>query len=425
MSKYTSLEFFLGVLLLVGTVSLIYPYGFPLFTIVAILYFFVFFINKKVKIKFNFGFGILYIMITLYFLGILISANKLYPYNIADIQSIVVLIILFMLMGNANYITLKKVTTIYLNFCSIIIPILAIYSLYKYALLLNGVKISKFLIEGRNYPWGTSLMPDYNMFALGMLIGLLATISKLSESESVYKQVFYLFATVLIVLAVIFSGSRRGWILLAISSVYLIYILLRKIFRSSLKSKITFILTLTLSVVIGIVILSKSSLEITNQYELEKLQYRYSTLENLGESLSSRTSMWDYTLEIIRDYSVLNYIIGDGFNYIEQYGKKFNNPNGYTYPHNILISTFHYSGGVGVILLLVLLVKPYILYINNKSLIPSNLILMYTLCLLFLLVSGNSFFSINILWLTVTIIIVGIQRREIDKNEESYIHCSK
>src|SRR5699024_2428906 len=120
---------------------------------------------------------------------------------------------------------------------------------------------------------------------------------------------------------------------------------------------------------------------------------------------SSRTMMWNYSLDIIKDYKYHNYLIGDGFNYNSQYAKEFNNISGFTYPHNILISTFHYSGIIGVIIWLVIMSYPIIVYFKNQEKNSRTILYVYSLCLLFLLVSGNSFFSTNIMWLTITIII--------------------
>src|SRR5699024_5898215 len=183
---------------------------------------------------------------------------------------------------------------------------------------------------------------------------------------------------------------------------------LEKITKGSFRSKVTFIITLLLIIIMGAQLIYKGDLQITNKYEIDKLQYRFSTLEDFGGGLSSRTIMWDYTWEIIRNYSTVNYIVGDGFNYNAQYGEKFNNKSGFTYPHNIAISTFHYSGIIGLTLLIIILIAPIFILIKTKKEI--ELLIVYLMCIAFLTISGNSFFSINIMWLLAFIILNGTTR---------------
>src|SRR5699024_10167118 len=111
-----------------------------------------FFIQKKIVIKLNFGFLILYSMIFLYLLGLLLTKDGINPYNRNDLQSILLLLSLLLLTGNLKKESLNKISSYFVIITSIIVPILAIFSLYKYILLLQGVQIERFLIDGRAYP---------------------------------------------------------------------------------------------------------------------------------------------------------------------------------------------------------------------------------------------------------------------------------
>jgi hypothetical protein len=82
---------------------------------------------------------------------------------------------------------------------------------------------------------------------------------------------------------------------------------------------------------------------------------------------ADRTERWRYAKYLWdKEYRWYNKIFGHGFDYLNWYGNKFNNGNP-DWPHNPFISVFLYSGIIGFLFYLWLLVKAVIIYYKHKE----------------------------------------------------------
>lgn len=119
----------------------------------------------------------------------------------------------------------------------------------------------------------------------------------------------------------------------------------------------------------------------------------------------NRTERWQYSFELFKDYPLKKKIIGDGFDYIYLFDKKFVHHNlsieeikekGYfDYPHNPIISAFLYSGIIGGLFNIYFVLLTIWYYWRSRKTLGLFLIL-YGITLFFVFFSGNTFFSVPI-----------------------------
>jgi hypothetical protein len=110
-----------------------------------------------------------------------------------------------------------------------------------------------------------------------------------------------------------------------------------------------------------------------------------------------RTERWSYAYMLwIRDYSIFDKTRGKGFEYLKQFGKEFYpNECRLDYPHNPVISSLLYSGIVGCLYYICILILSIFYYWQWRK-DYSILFVLYLVVLFFMMVSGNSHFSVPI-----------------------------
>ncbi|WP_330949250.1 O-antigen ligase family protein [Virgibacillus sp. MG-45] len=415
---------FLVLIHVIALVGLIFPYGFPLYSISILAFWGYSLLNKSVSIKNNVFMIIMYLSITTYIVGVFNSEGVLYNTVINDLIGIFSLLLMVLSTGKFTIQEYTETVKRFLIIYAHVSLFFALISLFKYYSLLNNKHIQYFEVEGRPYPWGTALMPDYNMFALAMLVGLVATSYLIKKSEQTIMQVYGVVSSLIISLAILFSGSRRGWIVLLFLVFLLMYRFLQRLKNNTSRKNKKLILTLVL-ICISFIIIFKTqfNLSITNSYEFEKLRYRFSTLEDISSSLSSRTSRLEDGILLMKDFNIVEFIFGEGFSYLSFYGEKYIGPGYEEYPHNPLLSAFLYSGIIGLLVMITLLVIP--IFRSLLSRLSIDYMIIYLIVLFFLIQSANSIFSTNIFWLILLIYcLIPVYERRVVRLE-SDINSSK
>lgn len=131
-----------------------------------------------------------------------------------SINFIIIVLIGILFISNINYISELK----FFYLCAIKITIyfsgaLSIIGLAKFILELKGIEIP-FLFVNNIYPFGSSLIPDYNFYSLVSLFGIIALIyNNIVERFKIYGLLQYFFILTLS-LSVFLSASRRANIIL-------------------------------------------------------------------------------------------------------------------------------------------------------------------------------------------------------------------
>lgn len=408
-----------AILLAISMLSLSYPYGFPLFSILALFFIIIKFINRNIHFKLNIGFIIFLACVLFYILGIFLSGGIIYSFNISDLTNVATFFIFWILLSNLNRenypVLLKNFAkmTVFLSF------IVSIISLYKFLMLLNGVYLQSFY-AGADYPNGTSLVRDYNMFSLGISSGLIMSVFLVSKSKKTSHSVYYLLAFSTIFISLIFAGSRRGWVIALIILAFLLFMglkfLLTHRFESNVISFFKFgFLTL---VVFGFVFLTATlfnfDTSIQDSIHFEQIKYRFETLQlnQAQDSFDSRTKRWDYAEQMFKEYNIIQMFIGSGFSYLTEFGDIFTYNAEESYPHSPFHSALLYSGLLGVFSLVLLVVWTILIAIRHYSLTNIYFPFLFFVTCLFIFISGNSIFSISAFMLIV-LVFFSIPNKEI------------
>ncbi len=414
--KLVTGEFAIALLLSISFVGLAIPYGFPLFSLLLLFFVISLYIQGKFCIRLNIEFIIIYLCILFYFIGIVYSDGIIYKHNKVEITNIISFSALLPIMMSFKKSNWSKFINFYNKAMALLMLGVSILSIYKFYLLLNGIKLNFLLayIGDGMYPWGTSLVSDYNMFSYAMFAGIFASTYCLSMSRSIISQIFYFAGSSIMITAIIWSGSRRGWIVLALLSIILIcYIsaicFIKLIYNQHISSrKVIKIILAVLS--IGILIISllreliSSRINSIPSGEFANLVDRFSTIygENasLVKSFSDRTILWEYAKKLIGEYSLIEFLLGKGFDYLTLYGEYITNNFPVvvieSYPHNPIISAIHYSGLIGAVFVTLIIILPIIkMYEQKRLLQKSGLLSLYAVSLLFLIPTLNTIFSIK------------------------------
>lgn len=397
-------EIFFSLIMLLLIVGLVFPYGLPVFTPLVLLFFVIALMNNKVKLRLNIGITLLLLSVFAYIWGLFLNNGVIYNQNSSDLINVFILTLLLLSLSNlsnSEYQVIKFKAFLLISVATILVSLL---SLYKFYLLLNGTRLD-FLFNQDYYPAGTSLMSDYNMFSLGMLIGLISLTFLILNTKKLAVGYILLLSFIPVSLSVIFSSSRRGMLVLIILLCFLSILLLRKaLILKYFRNKIFFLFIVVISLFLILFLDSKINIQISNSIFLENVLNRSLGVYDFVDSLSSRTVRWDSSLEIFGEYSILQVLFGNGFEYLYLLGNIFK-PGYEEYPHNLILSTLLYSGVFGLIILVLLLLSVIIMGIINFKHIGIEVILIFIVCLTFMSVSGNSLFSSKLLGVIILMIL--------------------
>lgn len=393
-----------------------FPYGFPLFTPAVLLYVAIFFIKfQKIRIDKNLLIFIILLLFYVFPLGIF---GTVYPHNIKDITNAISVLIFFIVLQNV----LRNETqfnqyTIYLQRVIFVAAFMvALIGLYKFFLLLQGTKLTIFYLTDGRYPPGTSLVGDYNIFGLCLIIGLLSGyfISKRKISLTFYILVNLMALT--IIFALLLTGSRRAWI--ALSGLFFIFmthrlsILVKNIFyflgtfriNSKQSIKILALGATFFSIIFVITDVFPEGFSIKHGYHLVRMKSRLLTIKNVFEIQSQsdpRSKRYNYAFQMINEHSFLQLLIGNGSNYLPKFGQYFEG-TGYGYPHNPILSAILQSGLIGAMVVFGYICYSFFLYITCLKFEETKYFFLQAIVTSFYyFISGNSIFSSKIYILLV------------------------
>jgi hypothetical protein len=276
--------------------------------------------------------------------------------------------------------------------------LIAALGAYKFVQFLHGKQLG-FVADAASgrYPWGTSLVSDYNMFSLTMLTGLLSCCVLGTCAKGPLQRAWYAVAFIFIFLIGFLAGSRRFWVIAPIAIVAYFVVAnvnLRKLRPWRMIGYMVVIVATVAGALSGF-LRGKVDVEqlLTTGWNL---QARLMTLINpdSGFGFSSRISRWNLAFDLLNGPTV---IIGRGFDYLQLYGCRFAGCQAVDYPHNLLLSSLLYGGVVGfaavALLTLCLLNLAFrVVAARSSVLIFGVMLLAY---LPFVFVSSNSVFSVK------------------------------
>jgi hypothetical protein len=388
-----------------------FPYGFPLFTpSVFIFLSLCVVLNKNIFVDKFILFYLLLIVIYILSLGIF---GELYTENIKDLVNGIMVLIFFILFQSIirSRIQFNQYTKYIQNFIFLSSFIIASIGLVKFYFLLQGTEISLFHSGNRKYPWGTALVNDYNMFGLSLISGLVSGYYIIKRNMSLGYYVAANLMALSIFLASVFCASKLTWfvlivLILVLAGAFLkrfienIFLLLCtfRLKRSKFIKKLTLGITIS-GIIIGIATLLPKDISIKHTHQLNRIQYRFLTIKSISEinvQPGSRYNRYNYAFQLINEYSILNLIFGNGSNYLQRFGQRFNG-SGYDYPHNLILTAILQSGLIGALIVIGYICYCLFLYLKHLKYRETRFYFLIMLISSFYwFLSGNSIFSSKI-----------------------------
>ena len=387
------------------------PYGFPLFTPCVIFFFTAYLLRfKNISLDKQF---ILFIGLILSYvlpLGILGTFNSNNIYELINAASVFSFFIILTTILKSNR-QFERFTHYFQSFSFLFSFLLAFAGNYKFYLLMQGDKIPILYRSDGTYPWGTSLVSDYNSFSLCLLIGLISGYYIIKRKNGIVFSIFCSLMFLTIFFSLLLSASRRAWIsLFLLGCAFAVFTVKDHIknfsftfphFQFNRKKIISaFLLGLFIfSLSIIAVKAFPSRLQFAHPTHLTSIKNRFMNISDFFEIQPrqfSRLKLYNYAFELIDEYSILHLIIGKGSIYQYLFEQRFNK-HGYSYPHNLILSAMLQSGIIGATIIVGYLCYCFYIYIFHLNYHDTSFYLIIAILSgFYYLISGNSIFSSKI-----------------------------
>jgi len=256
--------------------------------------------------------------------------------------------------------------------------------------LLNFVSVA----SSGPYPWGTSLVSDYNFYALTILVAILAGLFLCKDRRPAGQVLLTVVITGLIVVGFL-AGSRRFWVVAPV------FILLQgtwSIARDGFRTYFPVVGTLLVLAVAGpLFVLARSNEGLVDLLTSGwNLQYRLSTLLDSGSGfgMGARFELWYVASDRLTGAVPW---VGSGFDYMRWFSCEFGDCSGDGYPHMPVLSAYLYGGVVAGAAVITLYVYTTIagLRLMSHGTAVAWLIFPLMAALFFAAISANGPFSIR------------------------------
>jgi hypothetical protein len=417
MNRQNHLPWSLAALFCLAVYSDAYPYGVPLFFPLAVFLFIWFgLVHKRLRIPFDLG-SVLLIGTVIFYCAGMLKTGTAYNENKRDLQNAAGLIVLIPVLCSQSAREFRSFRNNVQAMNSFVCALIALFGLYKFELLTAGVMLGPLWVEGRPYPWGTSLVMDYNFFAFAMLVGAISSLFSFWRSSTIRGRVYYQITFLLAAISMAFSGSRRGWVTEGILFAALGCFLLWRttLFLLNVQRSIRAFNVQHLRAAAAILIVLCVTVAMISKYghlagernrgiegQVESMQERFLTLADPAEAFNERSERWQYSLGIMEQSSLEELSFGHGFDYLPRFASRFQTRTEEDYPHNPVISAALYSGLIGAVWVAsFLLISGIAYYVHRKE--DIYFAILYFSALWFVMPSFNSLLSGKFLiWLLVT-----------------------
>lgn len=383
---------FIAVTLFACTIQTMLPHGVYVFPLLALFY-----LNRRL-LNFNTPIHLGHLIILgsscLFLLPLFWTDLSIWAYLAPEIFSIAYFGMMLFVKFNPFELLKKIEESIFWA-----LPVwIAIYSagIAKFALIETGAIIPIFDNRFDEMIWGSSLVTDYNMYALGVSVGVFLMIHCLSTMElTIWRRRWLQAGITLGIVNILLSGSRRGVLVLLL---ILITILYDSKTRKALIYKIIPVAVL-LVFLLGSTMYGWSSLGPL----FDRYMAAFSSGSGLSTGLDPRTVRWKLGIGIISKSNNLHILLGAGFDYLKTFSRTLGSGVAFDYPHSPLISAWLYGGlpALGVLIIW------YIVYIQRLvywGFLEFNIATMGLGILLVSSISGNSVFD-NYLFVFWSIVI--------------------
>ena len=292
----------------------------------------------------------------------------------------------------------QKLSTQISQYFIIFSIIISIVGLWKFFYTPSFLSYNQ--IDGVKYfRWGSTLMMDYNFFSLFLFNGLLFGLYQILQyPDRIKRKTLFLILLQIIILAGLFSGSRR-FIICFITFIMMCLLLLipylyKKVFSNGGSYKY-FNLFLGFTLLnFGIIFTFLSYFPLITQ-KTEKILFInahktdlnivtvakrinsvasfhlikvHSTNKQINDIVdaelvsvtASRQDLWNLGKNIYAEYTVPHKIFGNGFSFFNTFKQKTER---FLYPHHLFLSILLFSGVIGLIIYIAVLLWASIIYL--------------------------------------------------------------
>jgi hypothetical protein len=399
-------------------VGLVFPYGFPLIFPLVFAVFLLYALHTMMansKIYIINELVLIYSLMMIFLLWGGIHSDRLYMHFVQDLVNatmIFLLIPIFSKISKCNLFDNFKLAYAKANLM-LLFPV-SLYCLYKFYQLLHGVQLDKFVGSGgRPYPWGTALQSDYNMGALGLLIGVVSGLYLFRRTDGFLNKTCLILASMTMFIAAMLTGSRRMYLVFVLMVGCFVFYPIYKLIKNMTGSKlqihkkigikrvlvILIILSIPLFIYTSMRQLSSQELDEGSRKEMAKLTYRIDSLFEKTTFYESRGLLMYQAIDLIDDFTIFQLFCGNGFNYLSQLASSSSDEN---YPHNPVFASFLYGGFFGVVLTFWFIARSFFLYIRNLK-EEKFLLILFILTFIFMSISSNTVFSSRLFLILIVI----------------------
>lgn len=216
---------------------------------------------------------------------------------------------------------------------------------WKFWLFISKGELLGFVIaaSGAEYPWGTSLVTDYNFYALTILVSILSAMFLSADRQPVVQVALALAVSLLIVVGFL-AGSRRFWV---VAPVFIGLQGLWMVAHRGIRSYFSLFVTLTIFLVglpIALLFYAGDSIEpmMTAGWNL---QYRLATIldPSQGFGMEDRFELWEFAIDRLE--GAVSWF-GSGFDYMSRFACEFSHCGLTDYPHMPILSAYLYGGWI-------------------------------------------------------------------------------
>jgi len=230
-----------------------------------------------------------------------------------------------------------------------------ILGVYKLSLFLSTRETLDFVLVANNgeYPWGTSLLADYNFYSLTVLVAILAALFLANYLRPFGQSILGILIVFLLVVGIL-AGSRRFWMIAPLIMVVQSLWMVSRcgVRRYSVVFGVLLFCVVGLPAVIYVVANDLFELLFVTAWDF---QLRVLTLLNseLAFGMGPRFELWDFAINRLDGFVPW---FGNGFDYMHRFSCEFGECAEGGYPHMPILSAYLYGGVIAAVLACVLLV---------------------------------------------------------------------
>lgn len=285
--------------------------------------------------------------------------------------------------------------------------------LWKLYLFSQGVRIAAFEYSGE-YPLGTALRPDYNLYALGLAIALSGAIWGVrTQLHSGALRLALLASVPLFVVAIAFTGSRRGILFLLVALLSQFLFADRRT-RTSPSPTMLAVTAATVLVLLAVAqrILAGEEVFVPGlgvSLDVGSAVQRVLATDAAGKLVETRLpALRDALGELSGAYGFGDLLLGKGVGFLAEMGRVLSNESGVDYPHVFVLSALLHGGVVYTLALLSVVGIALVAGFQSRQ-EAGWLFTVFLLSLLFALSSSNAIYSTELLYFLV--VVFGSLRR--------------